>query len=368
MAELDSVATRRLYRDTEESLAEVDALLIGGLRMAYLLSDEILLTAAMVLDSMFFQRVGPSQLAESLGVPRHRLPLRVLYDEASLADALASKLACGDDFTWQLAGPDPVAGWVTEDIREGWARWIDAEARGDLAAEPLTTWPDQTAKVPFEMVGEVSTLLEDPAAIDLAATTHGRRRSLIFEAYRRSIEANTDKHLRGELRRIRDAYNTSYFDAMARQHEAEWISVTGSVHDVAQASDRAMLRVSGDLVVVTRTLPPAVFAHVLTASTVERSTWLAMRRRRDLWALTYKVNAVLTHRGLREDLLGVLRSVVLALLAVLVAVPELGDQARWLPWAIFIVTAMVAVPWQAGGVIRDLMPRSLDAGLSINRA
>lgn len=122
VAELDSVATRRLYSDYQLSDVDVEARLVGALRLAHLVGGEILVTDAMLFDSRFFAELEPGELATLLGASPQRLPLAVLHREPTLGEALEAKIARGPGFRWQLAGP-PLR-------RTGSARTCEPPGRG----------------------------------------------------------------------------------------------------------------------------------------------------------------------------------------------------------------------------------------------
>ncbi len=368
VAELDSVATRRLYSDHQLADVEVEARLVGALRLAHLVGGEILVTDAMLLDSRFFTELEPGELATLLGASPQRLPLTVLHREPTLAEALEAKVARGPGFRWQLAGPTPAEDWIGPDLRAAWARWVRASERGQIGSEPLLTWPDGTAKPAFRVDLDLSSTSEAAEVDELIASTSRGDRSAVFDAYDRGLASATDPAVREELRRLRSAYNTAYFDAMARQHRAEWVTFTDTGQAGAQAPGREMMRVSGHLLETATTAPPPVFAQIVHATTAEREAFFDGRRRRHLLALAFRADAATSVASLWQEVRGVARSIVFALLAVLIAVPGLGDQAGWLAWSVFAVSVLLAVPWDAPAVIRNVLPSRLDAMLSVSRS
>lgn len=365
VAEFDSVATRRLYDDFGQSTAEVESHLIGALRIAHLIGGEILLTDSMLFDSRFFTEVTPSDLAAAIGSVTHRLPLTVLHDEPTLADALDAKRAKGHGFRWQLAGRDAGHDWAGPDIRAAWASWVRASGRGQLQSEPLRSWPDGSPKEPFDLDMDLSTEWSDPGIATLVAAARAGNRSAVFDAYDAALASGPDDDLRNELNRLRGLYNTAYFDAMARQHAADWVSFTGYGDVVAQTPGRTTLRVSGSLVETAAVAPPAIFSQIVFATTDERAAFLQTRKRRHLLALAYRANVATSSSDLWGTLRSTMRSAVLALLAVLIAVPGMSEAAGWLPWTTFGVAVLLAVPWDAISTANGLRPSRLDATLSL---
>lgn len=204
--------------------------------------------------------------------------------------------------------------------------------------------------------------------VQLVDSTSRGDRSAVFDAYDLGLASATDPAVREELRRVRSAYNAAYFDAMARQHQAEWVTFTDTGQTVAQAPGRQMMRVSGHLLETATTVPPPVFAQIVHATTTERAAFFAGRRRRHLLALAFRADAAISVPDLWQEVRGVARSLVSALLAVLIAVPGLSDQAGWLAWSVFAVSVLLAVPWDAPAAVRNVLPSRLDAMLSVTRS
>lgn len=365
VAELDSVATRRLYDDYSYSAVEAESQLVAALRVAHMVGGQILVTDSMLFDSRFFTGLDPSEMATLLGAPPNRLPLTVLFKEPTLADALQTKLDRRTDFRWQLAGREQVDGWAGPRIHAAWARWIRAAERGQIECESLLTLPDGTAKQPFELNPDMRSDVSEPAVKALVDAASRGDRSAVFHAYDAGLAGSPDGATVAELKRLRGLYNAAYFDAMARQHDAEWVSVIDQGGQVAQTPGRTLLRVSGTLVEIAAQAPPAVFSQIMYATTEERATFFHSRRRRHLLALAYRAEAATSTPGMWEAIGGTARAVVFALLAILIAVPGLSDAASWLPWTTFAVAVVLAVPWDALGTVKGLLPSRLDASLSV---
>lgn len=366
VAELDSVATRRLYEDYAESASQVEARLVGALRLAHLVGGQILVTEAMLFDSRFFAGLTPEDLADLLGTTRHRLPITVLHRAETLRESLDALLDPEGGFRWQLAGGRAGRAWVDQPLSGAWDRWISASEQGRLGMERMLTRPDGTPKPAFGPLPEMSSPVAHPDVDAMVEATALARRSAVFDAYDRGVVSDPPPHVRAELRRLRAAYNGAYFAAMARQHDAEWVSFTPQGEASADAAGRSMLRISGHLVGTAVDAPAAVFAQVLHATRPEQEAFARSGRRRHLLALVYKAGVVTSARGMWEDARTLVRSVVLAALAVLIAVPGLDDGSGWLPWSIFGLSIAVAIPWDAPASLRSMLPSRLDASLSVS--
>ena len=341
------------------------ARVVGALRVAHLIGGEILVTDSMLLDSRFFTTVGPRDLATLLGSPPGDLPLTVLVNGPTVGDALEDKLARGQGFRWQLAGQHQREGWVTPEIRSAWDEWVRAAERGAIRTEPMLTHLDGRPKGPFEIDVDLSSDHESEHVEALLAAAGRRDRSGVYAAYAAAVADDAAPQELTELKRLRAEHDGAYFTAMARQHDADWVTFATTAATATHAPGRTALSVSGQLLELAVEAPPAVFAHLLHATREERAKLQASPSRHRLRALAFCADAATRTASIYAETIRVARALFLAFVAVVLAVPPVRAAVGRLAWLAFGIAALLAMPWDTIKSAWDLRPSALDGKLSV---
>lgn len=373
----DSVAQRQLYDLHPLDPAKAEEALVGDLRAAHFLGGRILLSDAMLLDSRFFNEIGPEKLANRLGISPTDLPLTILCAEPDLKTTLTKKL---DDagFRWQLGHGNSGRSWVTPEITARWNEWIDAAAAGRIQIEQMSAHADGSAKpdFPFELDLAKEAGLNHPVVATFVEASRGTlKRSTVYTAYDQALSSTSDEEIRNELRILREIWNEHYLQAQAIQQDASWLALPprgGEETDgqpqprVAKVSaGRRSFKVSGDLLESLRTMPPGVYAQLLYATSRQRAAFAANPSTLRMRSLAFMAAAAKpAGGGLLVSAATALSSLALAVVLYLIS-QQFVVLHGW--WALFaaVVTALATFPWSKLMPLRQLWPRTLDGALSV---
>ena len=360
---LDACAGPRLL-----TIAEAETEIIGAIRLAHLLGDEVLLTDSMLLDSRFFTTVGPRELASRLGLATTDLPITVMcHPEPSIAAAIRYKVARGRAFEWQLKNwfPDG-AEWPPPEVATAWQTWIDAATRGDIRLESLLGEP-RGAKPPLR-IDNARREWSHPAAAAFAEFANGRtHRSEVAQKFKRLASKCRSADERKSLETAWGEWNHAYLDGMARQHGADWVRFRSAAGEAEpETGGRTIVRLSGGLLEQAPAMPPSVFGGLLYAARAERMRFLEKRTPWRLHALAYQVDNAMTGTSWGTAAAGLAARVLLTIAALLLASPLVESEARSLraAWLLFAVLVVVTLPWSDVGALARLRPRKLGAVLS----
>lgn len=367
VAELDSLTQARIWRDSSNRTEAIDRLL-GFVRAAHLLGGRVLLLDSMVLDSALFGVVSPRRLAAHLGVSEHDLPVTLVCESASLADSLEAKLGRGVEYRWQLAGGrqrDQL--WIEDSHRRGWDAWCEAADSGLIPVETYR-WRADVEKPPLAIAAvSGADLKADSAAERLRLFANGTtRRSDVEDEFDRGVEAAPDE--KAALTVVRDQWNRHYLDALARQHDASWVSFDSQVEssgDSPPDSGRTLMRVSGAAIERLRRLPPAAFSDLLYMSNADRERFFSRPSRRALWRIAYRIETVDRVDGLPTALLRLALTLVLVIVALVLTSPALeGATGAW-AWLLSAAVVLATFPYPTLSLIWHVRPKRLDGVVSM---
>lgn len=211
VADFDSVRQAELWTATgrEPALQRWRA----ALRAADLLSQEIVVTDAQLLDGIYFLLLGPDGIAETLGRGRdERIPIRVMARNADLGAAWHT-MRCSNGFRSSSEHAARSGGVAVEILEEGRQAWIDAVAAARLE---VTVWAND---FPF---GAVMAAMPDPATSRCDAVVEELRSITNRSTAIAFIDAQVHPAERPVVRRW---WDEAYAGALARQHGAAWISL-----------------------------------------------------------------------------------------------------------------------------------------------
>lgn len=374
--ELDSVECRRIY-DEAATAEEARSRVVTAIRMALVVGDEIVLSEAMLFDSMFFASVGPTDLAGLLGCSSLELPLRLLCTKRTAAAALAALKTREPAMRWQLGGPGAKADWYAlpkhDHVREAWRVWCDAVDRGLIQVEHV---PDEQLAVrpsfshlhvdPLGRAQEFLSWLTDDRYLNDSGVD-ARRRSEIDDEYERLL-AEAPPSDREALGLLRGAWNDAYLDAMSNEHEAEWLRSSGSPI-LSKSTRRRTVRVSGRVVEQVRGMSPAAFSLLLYTCSSARTAFIEDRKPRTARALAFAMARAYSPTSLGATKANLMARFVIAAVALVAALPSVAQaEAGYVAWSVFAGLVIVTTPWADLLAWRRSTGGALDALLSVERS
>lgn len=217
IADLDSYQQRLLFDrvGTREAWYRLRA----QLRVADLLSDQLVVTDSQLFDGIFLLLLGPDGMAELLGLARDEpLPLVVVAREADLGAALGSMVA-NPGFIWSsavaattLARQDGIV-VSPEDLARARQAWVEAAHRARLRVERYGgRFPIEDA---FGAGGP------PPPGVDAELIEAMRATAVRSRAFELLDGAAIDD---GPREAVRWWWEKAYTAALARQHHATWLS------------------------------------------------------------------------------------------------------------------------------------------------
>jgi len=381
VAELDSLEQATRYADSHGRVHTAERDLTGMIRTAVLLSETLLVTDSMLFDGAYFMAVGPEGLMHRLGLPGQRLPLVVLSSHRTLRESLTAKLN-NHEFIWQLRDRNPLGLSETraqEELEAHWLDWIRASERGEFDVE-LYAERDGIPKPPFSLALDHDRLQNRalPAsaqALASAATEHGWvRRSDFHKAHRVAVvAAPAEEH--ESLDRVLQWWNDSYLDAVADQHDADWVRFDAAASDEQEPSAvaphrRERLRLSGSIIENMIEAPAPVFGTLLYTLRKQRATFRDDPTERTLHAIAYGVSTATVQPGRFAVMRGARARFGFAVAALIASAPftptRVGDfDTSWIVLGILVVAT---VPWSELITMKYTSVRSLRGVVSVSRS
>lgn len=348
--EFDSVEQSKLIAEMTLSGLDTSAIeshFVGLLRMGLILCQEVVVTDAMLLDGKFFHMVGPQDLEHRLGLAGQTLGIRVLSSHSTLRQALEAKLA-DTSFVWQLNSLDS-PGFPSRDTQSRWLEWVEAEERGALsmksfAERPAGSFSDTLKNLLAEpdRLRDLTTTFADDV-ITTAQSLHTTR-SDAFNYF------DSLPHAQEEIGGLRDWWNQSYLESIAREQGAAWMSFRSE----SKSSDNKTFRIWDSLFGKVCEASPAVYSTMFYALDNERQKWhsaltsqssLGRHRRgnRALAGIAYIVANHLVSSG--RLAVGARALMALGLAAIGILLTQVGAENKpELSWIIFAV-ALAGFPW-----------------------
>ncbi|GAB3847425.1 hypothetical protein [Nesterenkonia populi] len=333
VAELDTVAQgcRRLQLDTA---AAFEAEMLTQIRTSLMLSDRLLLTDVMLLDSPFFTTYTPEKLAHSLGLVEHQLPITVLSRHSTLAEALQVRIE-DSTFLWQLQRTSVEADWQTSSIRAAWDAWIHAADAGRIrfaqqTAQPAPDEPFVHAEPPvgLQFTTEVGQNL-------LAEAQQATKRSTVFDGHQEATSSPTlTAEEQQECDNVRDWWNYEYLRRIAQIHGANWAAF-GERPDFMEpvtTRDSAQLPVSARLITHMGTQTASRFGLAYHRSAEQRAKFLERPSRRRLKNVSYAATADATPDTPLVTGLWALLKVVGFVLVIIATLLSFEVQDNLVPW------------------------------------
>lgn len=381
VAELDSLEQATRYLNSNGRIHNAERELTGMIRTAVLLSETLLITDSMLFDGAYFMAVGPEGLMHRLGLPGQHLPLVVLSSHRTLRESLTAKLN-NHEFIWQLHEHNPLglsASGAQAELERHWLDWIRASERGEFDIE-LYTEREGMPKPPFSLSLDQD-LLQSPAlpasALALASTATEQgwvRRSDFHKAHRDAVAAaGPEEH--DSLDHIRQWWNDSYLDAVADQHEADWVRFDDATPAQAEQVDRAphrrdRLRLSGSIIENMIEAPAPVFGTLLFTLRKQRAAFRENPTERALHAIAYGVSSATVQPGRFEVMRGSRARFGFAVAALIASAPftptRVGDFDT--SWIVLSILVVATVPWSELITIKDTSARTMRGVVSVSRS
>ena len=356
IAELDAPAQGALFdgaADAREAITE----LTGMLRIGMLVSSEILVTDAMLLDGAYFLTLGPDGVMRELGATPGRYPLTITGVHPTLREGLDARLA-NDAFHWSLPALRGAVG-IPAEVRRGWDEWLRFVETGIIRYEQQTGGdaPLRTGTPPASSPEALRVIAD-------ARLDEVRFRSVAWQRIEALPLAEADREA------VRRWWGDAYLRMIAENAGADWVTFGAEADGhLARAAHDVELPLSTTLVAWARESTPATIAVAWDAShrqrhrLRERPTWSRMR---GLAFAATQVTAV-SSRGF--VLLTSIAKLVIALCVVALAVPGLGlgsvDNV-W-TWVAFVGAIATTVPFDSLGALRELLVRDPQARFVLHR-
>lgn len=349
--DFDSVAQTRVFRGGSD--ADAARTLIGQLRLALLLYDQVFVTHAMLLDGQFFRRVGPDECAQVLGCSPRDLPVTVLAPNGGVADALAG-MVDSETFIWQTGVPS--------ESDAALRAWVGAAEDGRVGCEPYAS-PATAAGAPFLRTAHLAHVAPDVsdagrALLERAAASASR--SAAFAVFDAPGEVE-----RSEIERLRAWYDREYLQEVAERNSAAWLSF-GELPQAVKS--RAQLAVPQDALTFCELAPPATYAQARYGTRDLRNDFATAHSRAGLLSLAFAtLESSAAERNLRHRMVMPVVRLVSALATIVMGALALAPTAAswWLPLASFAVLALTTVPWSDLRLFIELRRFAQAATLSV---
>lgn len=371
MVDFDSTVQARLF--AEHGPTEATSRLITSLRVVDLLGSRTVITAAEVLDGLFFLLLGPEGVLDCLGMDvRSKLPLMVSGLTESLAsewDRLIHPTNHGrQSFSWSSDSVAHTVGWNSSRLTRARQAWIRAATAGqidflhvDRSSLDMGSARQQLTPIPNPPLQRLWLGLPDNRS----------------DAYTLIADADVTDLAKRDLRRW---YDTAYSLAIARQHQAELLEINPSgdmmgprLRTESRTIIKASTPLSGAMTDDLAAMTGAIYSFTRQRTETARLEWhrssTALGRNRALKSLSYGVRLVSSDHGhtwvktVRRLILSSLLVIVAAVAAFLVSI-EVLTQPFIVAFIAFIGLCL-QVPWSRIPELRDTAPKRLDAYLSM---
>lgn len=369
VSELDSIIQRQSL-DASDTPAEFHQETLAQIRSSILLSDKLLLLDSQVLDGVFFTVFTPTKLAQALGLAVHQLPITIFSYLPSLRDALGVRLN-NPGFEWQLhkaEGALEYQDWPQARLHSAWNEWIEATESGDIE------FVYQEGFRSTEPVAEDSEPPQDLLTSEVAATFMERARgtslrSAAWQAYVDFWEQNDDAQVRRSLDQAWSWWNFHYQRRLAEHYGVSWVSFRQAKELRRQPSDADVRRLalSERLIHDVAEQSPARYALALERSKNPRHRFIERASPSRLRSVTYAAVAEAGPSSRSLVMWSASVRALFALAAVVLALPVLGGYIGGLTqvWLVFLLTALVTIPYRELGTLWDILRKDENAAMEI---
>lgn len=348
IAELDSLAQATRFADRGARAATVE--LTGMLRLGMLVSGDILITDAMLLDGAYFLSLGPEGLLRELGAAYAHYPLTITGTYATLREGLRARRN-DSSFLWSVPEIRSASG-VPANIEAAWEDWLRAVEAGLITYEKQSGSgsPLRLGGIPIEHRDDA----ELGAAIAAAELSETRSRSVAFARIDGLGLSEEDSAP------VRAWWNTAYLRMIAENVRADWVSFETDVRrPIVVREQDVELPISADFVDWARRSTPATISLAWDASRSqrlrlrERPTWGRMR---DLAFVATQAGSVRTRRAV---LTGSTAKVLIAIVVIVLALPQwdIGALDNPWTWVAFAGALLATVPFDSLLALRSLLTR-----------
>lgn len=358
VADFDSVRQRELV----EQVGPVEAFrrLTAQLRTADLLSEELVVTDAQILDGIFFLLAGPSGIADLLGrSPMEPLPLVVTVRADSLDERLEAMREAAD-FEWSAeaaARHAEAAGErraTSEMLDRGRVAWLDAARAGTVMVR-------SQVDAQFDVTRFLGKPTPPGLPAELAAELH---RTPSRSTARALIDQSGLSE--GAIRDAHRWWQDAYAAALASQHDATWLTLShasGRGAVAVGAGGASSLELNGSMVETLAVVPPAVYSLVAHRAMEASASWSRDRSPAGLRDLAWVVRETVAQPSSWRDhyLATARRLAILAGLALVTTIAAFLDvSSKWA--AVPLVAALLAgIPWGDVSVLISDRPSQLRA-------
>lgn len=334
ISELDSPAQReRFDRDPRDAITQ----LTGMLRIGMLISGDVLVTDAMLLDGEYFMTLGPEGVLRELGGSEARYPLVVTGPHESLREGLEARLA-DHGFHWSLRRA-PVGDEVSADHRRTWDHWLRYVERGLIRYE--------------RQVGPPAPMPIGAAPVRTPEHLQQLHAAKLGEIRRRSTALTVIDALpwdEGDRDVIRRWWNDAYLRLIAESAAADWVSFESRAkHAPIRRAGDVDLEVSDALMTWARESNPTTIAVAWDATARQRDDLQARPTRWRMRNLAFSATQVSSAPSRPGVLSGSALKLIAAAVVVALALPVLqigGAENPW-AWVAFAAAIATTVPFDA---------------------
>lgn len=335
IAELDSPAQHDRFatREARDAIAELS----GMLRIGMLISGDVLVTDAMILDGSYFITLGPEGILRELGASSSRYPLVITGPHDSLRAGLDARRA-DEGFRWSLPQIDD-ARQVSVDVSRAWDDWIRLTEQGVIRYEKQSGMqtPVRLGELPQHLVGIREQILDSGVASI-------RRRSEAFAVIEGRPWSEDTKAA------VRRWWNDAYLRMIAENASADWVSFESEAsHAPLARSGDAEIPLSAGLVGWARRSTAATIAVAWDTTGTQRAALhrrpTAGRMRNLAFAATQTTSAP-SRPGV---LAGSSLKLVAAFAVIVLALPffDIGSAANPWTWVAFAGAIATTVPFDS---------------------
>lgn len=354
--EFDSVHQRMLWRAHQPASRPHDAASLrrlteqfsGLLRVSDMLTDEILVTDAQLLDGALFLHHGPVGVRKLMARSPAELPgmvvlgrhenlaqcLRLMMlgsnpesgilatfassalsafgeDAAKLTEALKGRSnqrirecsvaeiarVVAAELEGALVGNNQVTepSGVFAELARQWEAWFEAAAANLYEVRP---WPAEEFGIDESLAerdlpGDILRLGQEDealkATLDWLKITKGRSTVM---AYLNDPENQLSQRA---VEQLREWWNSAYFDAMARQHNCSWLRLTAdsaeaAIQETGGGTGRKPIQFKGELMKILSAMPPGVYASARYAARTASDRWRTKATQRHSDGLAYAIS------------------------------------------------------------------------------
>lgn len=362
VADFDSVRQAGVWKQTanpDDAMEVVKACL----RIVDALGARVVLTAPQVLDGTFFLLLGPAGVRTVLARdPGQKLPLTITCTDESLAAWLTTRRALGAGFDWSCRDPLASLGLDEAEVLARQQLWVDAAEAGEVVVQ--RPGGGEPGEFPLKQVFRDALAPIPGLEARCAELAEEASRSKVFTMLGRNPAPGSHEAT------LLDWWSWAYAEALARQHDAQWLEFrpSATVNQPSSAAEqRSTLRIEGSLLENLGDISSYAYAAVVQQSRAAHEEWARGRFKWAIRSLSMIVREQsATGLGWRASVVrSGLWAAALTLLAVLSILAMVFPNSRWLLPIPVLAILLTGVPWGHLRTLLERRPHALDPVLHL---